>query len=103
MELRVQGDERIRIGGPFPLCMNVERFDGRSGENFEFSFYAGSSDHSLKHAELRHKESIYAFFMSENGFDNENCQLPEWWKDSEVVWSLANKSLHTTPKDGREN
>ena len=103
MELRVQGDERITVGGNFPLCLNVERFDGRSGENFKFLFYAGESDHSLKHVELRHKENTYALFMAEHGFGGDNCQLPEWWQDSEVVWSLANKSLHTTPKDGREN
>ncbi|MCP4417772.1 MAG: hypothetical protein GY805_14200 [Chloroflexi bacterium] len=101
MEIKINADDQVRIGREFPICANVESFDERSGDNLMLSFYVGNgkTEHCAKHVEMRQKDGQCAVFMSQYGFGGDNTQIPEWWQDAEVVWSLANKAINADQND----
>ena len=95
MQIKINSDDKIRIGKEFPICANVESFDERSGNNMMISFYIGDgkTEYCAKHVQMRQKDGQCAIFMSQYGFGGDDAEIPQWWQDADVVWSLANKVL----------
>lgn len=105
MDIKVNSDDKIRIGKEFPICVNIEAFDERSGSNLMVSFYNGNgkTEGCAKHVQMRQKDGQTAIFMSQYGFGGDNTEIPRWWQDAEVVWSPANNGMNGDRESAVEN
>jgi len=72
----------VRVGSGYPAVLDVSPIGSHESEGVYASFPVVSN--GLPRAELRYKEGTYALFV----FRYANMDYPEWWKDSELVWSL---------------
>jgi len=80
MDITGLGDTTIRIGGEYPAILDISA----TSYSVMATFYAFNLPTGLKRAELRRKDECYGLFV----FLYPDDELPDWWKDSEVVWSL---------------
>lgn len=77
--------ERIRVGSHYPQVLDIEPIGlSEHGSGIYAAFYAHDTEDGLRRVELRYKDSIYGLFL----FRYEDQGLPDWWRDSKVVWSL---------------
>lgn len=81
-------DRSIRVGSGFPACFDISRIGSHESYGVFASFFYNSRIHlrseEATRAELRHKGNYYALFV----FNRKDMDLPDWWKDSEIVWEL---------------
>ena len=83
MDITGLGDTTIRIG-EYPVCLDVKRLPHGDWTGVYATFHVSSVADGLARVELRHKQGEYALFISRFT----DAELPDWWKDSEVVWEL---------------
>ena len=77
--------ERIRVGSHPPQVLDIEPVGlSEHGSGIFAVFCAHDTENGLKRAELRYKENTYGLFL----FRYEDQELPDWWRDSEIAWSL---------------
>lgn len=77
--------QRVRLGSNYPQTLDVEPIGlSEHGSGIYAAFYVYNTENGLRRAELRYKENTYGLFL----FRYKDQELPAWWKDSEVVWSL---------------
>ncbi len=77
--------ERVHVGSSHPGCLTVQPISSHESSGVLASFMNVSLEHGpFMRAELRRKDTQYALFV----FHFDDIDLPEWWEDSEIVWSL---------------
>lgn len=80
--------ERVRVGSHYPQCFDIEPIGlSEHGSGIYAAFCAYSTEDGLQRAELRYKDNTYGLFL----FRYEDQELPEWWRDSEIVWHLPER------------
>lgn len=77
--------DRIRVGSEYPICLDIESIHGHESGGILAAFYTYEMSDGLKRVELRRREERIALFL----FRYEDMDLPEWWQNSELLWSLA--------------
>ena len=88
MEIKDFTHEHIRVSREWPVCLDIDGIP--YGIQASFHHYEATDD-ELKRAELRFKDHAYALFLFDYTEDEATDLLPEWWRDSKVVWELKPK------------
>lgn len=83
--------DHFRVG-EYPTCFDIEPIDGHSENGLcaIFHFYSAIK-RGLKRVEFRRKDRAYALFI----FPWDNVDLPAYWRDSELLWSLSKSAINT--------
>ena len=71
--------DRLRVGQTYPCCLDISKIS----DHESYGVYAMTSVSSSNRVELRQKAGEVALFT----FKYNETELPEWWKDSELIWS----------------
>ena len=94
--------KRIRIGSRHPMTLDVETIEYHERDGIYAYFYGSPNlfdGSALERAELRRKNNTYAIFL----FRYKDMELPDSWKDSDLLWSLRNHNLNLLLKKLRRH
>ena len=83
MSAYIQSFDEVILGKNHPAVLRVER-DGID-ETIKASFHNFTTGEYPTRAELRMKKNEIALFL----FQYADSEVPEWWKDAEIVWSIG--------------
>ncbi len=77
--------KRVRIGSHYPQVFGISPIAGHESDGLYAQFHGFMLlEKGQKRVELRCKDNSYALFL----FRYDDMELPDWWKDSEVLWEL---------------
>ena len=77
----IKSYDKLSIGDA-PANLQVESVGWGSG--LQATFHAFDSVVEKTHAQLRKKQNEYALFL----FAYADTEIPEWWQDAEIIWTL---------------
>lgn len=86
----IRNFHQLRVGGKWPACFDIWPL-GYS----DYGLFAQVNTYRLPRIELRKKEHTVALFV----FGYDDLEIPEWWRDAEVLWSQTYKE----EKEGKDN
>jgi len=77
--------KRVRIGSNYPQVLDIQPIEAHESDGLFASFQGFVLlEKGQKRVELRKKDNSYALFL----FRYKDMELPDWWKDSEIIWEL---------------
>jgi hypothetical protein len=79
----IESFDPLVLGKNAPALLHIER--SPADETIMASFHNFTESRDNTRAELRKKGNEFALFL----FQYSDSELPEWWKDSEVLWSVG--------------
>lgn len=98
--MEIRNFDRVRIGSGYPAVLDISPIEGHESYGIAARFYDAVLDEDFQ-VELRRKENDLALFLFRYG----DMELPNYWQDSELVWSLASdrKRREKTAKTTEEH
>jgi len=91
MTTYIESFDRLCLGKNAPAILDVERdaVDETIIASFHnFTSLSNVSDAENTRAEFRKKDNEFALFL----FQYPDSEVPEWWKDSEIIWSTEQEN-----------
>ena len=77
--------KRIRVGSHYPQTLDIAPIEAHESDGLYASFFAFPMiNRGMRRVELRRKDNSFALFL----FRYDDMELPDWWKDSELLWEL---------------